>query len=685
MANRLRVTELDFDTIKSNLKTFLNQQTEFQDYDFEGAGLSVLLDILAYNTHYNAYYLNMVANESFLDTALLRDSAVSHAKTLGYIPYSSAAPVANINFNVDSGTTTPATLTIPSGFSFLSNQIDSKSYNFVVLEDTTVTKSNTTFHFDGLEIYEGQLVTYNFTYDSASNPKQVFILPDNNIDTDTIEVSVSPAVANTATSVYNKVTDILDITATSEAYFLEENRNGKYQIYFGNDIVGKSLPDGAIISVKYLITNGTAANKANNFIATATLTDSIGNSQTNFTVNPVSAASGGSTSESVDNIKFSARSQFSTQNRLVTIKDYESYILNNYPNIDSISVWGGEDNTPPVYGKVFVSLKPKLNYYISETEKQRIIDNIISPKAIVAVQTQIIDPEFLYLIIESFVQYESKKTNSTETALKNAITNSILLYRNTFLNKFDARFVLSKMQDFIDNVDTNAIIGSEVTVRVQRRFEPKLNESASYTIKFNVPITRGTLLNKLSSTQFTVFDVGGTLREAQFEEIPQSFTGISEIQVTNPGAGFTTTPTVTISGDGSNATAEAVIVNGKIQSINIINRGIDYTRATISITGGNGYGAEAVVVIDGKSGTLRTIYFDSLAQRQVINSNAGKINYETGEITINNIRFITVDSNDGLIRLTSQAEKGIIQSVRNTIITIDETDPTAISTTLTSV
>jgi hypothetical protein len=685
MANRLRVTELDFDTIKSNLKTFLNQQTEFQDYDFEGAGLSVLLDILAYNTHYNAYYLNMVANESFLDTALLRDSAVSHAKTLGYIPYSSAAPVANINFNVDSGTTTPATLTIPSGFSFLSNQIDSKSYNFVVLEDTTVTKSNTTFHFDGLKIYEGQLVTYSFTHDSASNPKQVFILPDNNIDTDTIEVSVSPAVANTATSVYNKVTDILDITATSEAYFLEENRNGKYQIYFGNDIVGKSLPDGAIISVKYLITNGTAANKANNFIATATLTDSIGNSQTNFTVNPVSAASGGSTSESVDNIKFSARSQFSTQNRLVTIKDYESYILNNYPNIDSISVWGGEDNTPPVYGKVFVSLKPKLNYYISETEKQRIIDDIISPKAIVAVQTQIIDPEFLYLIIESFVQYESKKTNSTETALKNAITNSILSYRNTFLNKFDARFVLSKMQDFIDNVDTNAIIGSEVTVRVQRRFEPKLNESASYTIKFNVPITRGTLLNKLSSTQFTVFDVGGTLREAQFEEIPQSFTGISEIQVTNPGAGFTTTPTVTISGDGSNATAEAVIVNGKIQSINIINRGIDYTRATISITGGNGYGAEAVVVIDGKSGTLRTIYFDSLAQRQVINSNAGKINYETGEITINNIRFITVDSNDGLIRLTSQAEKGIIQSVRNTIITIDETDPTAISTTLTSV
>jgi len=170
MADRLRVTELDFDTIKSNLKTFLNQQTEFTDYDFEGSGLSVLLDILAYNTHYNAYYLNMVANESFLDTALLRDSAVSHAKTLGYTPYSTTAPTATIDFQVASGSTTPATLTIPSGFAFLSNQIDNKSYNFVVLDDTTVTKSNTSYYFDNLEIREGQLITYSFGYNAASNP-----------------------------------------------------------------------------------------------------------------------------------------------------------------------------------------------------------------------------------------------------------------------------------------------------------------------------------------------------------------------------------------------------------------------------------------------------------------------------------------------------------------------------------
>ena len=178
MADRLRITELDFDTIKTNLKSFLNNQTEFTDYDFEGSGLNVLIDLLAYNTHYNAYYLNMVANESFMDTALLRDSVVSHAKTLGYIPYSTASSTAIINFSVESGSNTAATLTIPSGYAFLSDQIDSKSYNFIVLEDTTVTKSNTKFIFESLELHEGQLVTYNFTHNSASNPKQTFLLPD---------------------------------------------------------------------------------------------------------------------------------------------------------------------------------------------------------------------------------------------------------------------------------------------------------------------------------------------------------------------------------------------------------------------------------------------------------------------------------------------------------------------------
>ncbi len=431
-----------------------------------------------------------------------------------------------------------------------------------------------------------------------------------------------------------------------------------------------------------LLTNGTAANKANNFVATATLQDSLSVSQTNFTITPVSAASGGAERESVDNIKFSAAAQFSTQNRLVTFKDYESYILNNYPNIDSISVWGGETNDPPVYGKVFISMKPKSNYYISEAEKQRIIDEIITPKAIVAVQSQILDPEYLYLIVENKVQYDPKKTTNSETSIKNSIRNAIISYRDRELNKFDSRFVLSKLQDDVDETDSNSIIGSETIVRVQKRFEPTVGSSKSYTINFNVPIHRGTITNKLTSTEFSVNDSDGVTRIVTFDEIPQSFSGIASILVTNPGTGYTTAPTVTITGDGTGATATATIVNGAIQKIEITNRGIDYTRAIVTITGGNGYGATATAVIDARTGVLRTIYYDTNAERQVVDSTAGEINYDTGIITINDINVRSVSSDDGLIRLTIEAEKGIIQSNRNTIITIDETDPTSIVTTL---
>ena len=682
MADRLRISELDFDTIKTNLKTFLNQQSEFTDYDFDGAGLNILLDILAYNTHYNAYYLNMVANEAFLDTALLRDSAVSHAKTLNYVPHSTRAPVAIIDFSVESNTTTAATMTISDGFSFLSNQIDSKSYNFVVLDDVTVTKANSKFVFENLEIYEGQLVTYNFTHNSATNPKQVFTLPDNNIDTTTLKVTVAPSVGNTSTSVYNKVTDILNVDGTSEVFFLQEERSGKYQIYFGNDVVGKSLPDGASVSTTYLLNNGTAANKANNFVATATLTDSLGNSQTNFTITPVSAAAGGADRESVDDIKFSAASQFSTQNRLVTFKDYESYILNNYPNLDSVSIWGGEDNVPRVYGKVFVSLKPTANYYISEAEKQRIIDEIISPKAIVAVQTEILDPEFLYLIVENAVQYDAKKTNSSETSIKQSIRNAVLAYRDRELNKFDTRFILSKLQDGVDETDMNAILGSETIVRVQKRFKPNIGSSQAYTINFNVPLHRGTISNKLVSSEFGVNDSNGVRRSVTFEEIPQSFSGITSISISNPGTGYTTAPTVTITGDGTGATATATIVNGSIQSIEVSNRGIDYSRAIITITGGGGYGATATAVIDARTGILRTIYYDTNAERQIVDSTAGTIDYDAGVITINDINVRSINTDDELIRLSIESEKGIIQSVRNTILTIDEDDPTSIVTTL---
>jgi len=685
MANSLRVTELDFDTIKENLKRFLNQQSQFTDYDFEGSGLNILIDLLAYNTHYNAYYLNMVANESFLDTALLRDSVVSHAKTLGYVPYSQRAPVAIINFTVQSATSNAGSMTIPAGFSFLSNQIDNTSYNFVVLEETTVSKANSQYYFENLNIYEGQLITYVFSQDQASNPKQIFSLPDANIDTTTIKVTSIPTAGNTQVTVYSKITDILNVTTTSEVFHLQENKSGKFQIYFGNDKVGKKLPDGAVVSITYLVTNGIAANKANNFVATATLVDSLGTAHNNFIITPTSAASGGALRETVDEIKFGAPAQFTTQNRLVTFKDYESYIKKNYPSVDSLSIWGGEDETPPVYGKVFMSLKPKENYYISETEKQRIINSIIQPKAVVSIGAQIINPQYLYLIIDNYVEYDKKKTTQTIEALKTSIRSAILLYNNTNLNKFDATFVLSKLQDVIDTVDLNAIRGSETKLRLEKRFTPTLNISKTYTIEFYAELHRGTTTNRLASSEFDVFDSLGVRRTAQLEEVPNSFTGITEINVTNAGYGYITAPTVKITGDGTGATATATIVNGRVQKITVVNRGVNYTSALITFSGGNGVGATAVAVIDSRFGDLRTIYYDSTAQRQTINAKAGTIDYNNGIITLSDLRLLSVKPTDGLIRISIQSEKGIISSIKNVIITIDETDPAAIVTKLVSV
>jgi hypothetical protein len=682
MADRLRVTELDFDTIKQNLKTFLNQQTEFTDYDFEGSGLSVLLDILAYNTHYQAYYLNMVANEAFMDTALLRDSVVSHAKVLGYVPYSRKAPVATINFIANTSSNAASTLTIPKGFRFLSNEIDGVSYGFVTLTETTATKANNDFTFFDLPIYEGQLVTYSYNHNEATNPKQIFTLPDTGVDTSTISVAVQPSSTNTQTSIYTYASDASNTSTQSEVFYLQENKGQQYQIYFGGGIIGKKLPDGAVVNITYLVTNGDVANKANNFVATGTLADSLGNSQSDFIINPVSAAAGGSERESVDEIKFSAPLQYTTQNRLVTTKDYESYIKKNYPSIDSLSVWGGEDEIPKIYGKVLISLKPKDNYYISEAEKQRILTEIINPKSIISVSAEIRDPDYLYILLNNNVRYDSKKTTLTETQLATQIRNTIIDYKQTFLDKFNAIFALSKVQDQIDNVAINSIIGSETVLKLQKRITPELNKNSNYNINFGVPIKRGTLADRLTTTEFSVFDATGVSRTAIIEEVPQSFTGVSSIEIINAGYGYTSTPTVTISGDGTGATAEAVIEGGRITQIHMTNRGTDYTRATVTITGGGGYSGSATAVIDSKVGTLRVIYYDENANRQIIDAHVGEIYYDTGIITLSDLKILSVSSNDGLLRLTAVSEDGVIESTRNVIITIDETDATSIVTTL---
>jgi hypothetical protein len=675
MAQKLRITELDFDQIKTNLKNYLRNQDQFTDYDFEGSGMAVMLDVLAYNTHYNAYYLNMVANEAFIDTAILRDSVVSHAKALGYTPFSTTAPVAIINVTVETNTTGTGILTLPKGFYFMSNLVDGKSYKFVTLEDYTVSKSGTQFVFENIKIYEGTLSTYKFNQDNTSNPKQIITLPDTNLDTSTIAVSVQPNTANTTVTPYNKAVDIIDLDNKSEVFFLQEGRGSNYQLYFGDDVIGKKLNDGAAVIVTYVVTNASIANGVNSFKPLSL----IGGFSAIKTTT-VSTAAGGAEKETPDEIKVNAPLQYTSQNRLVSIKDYESYLKKNYPAVDSLSIWGGEDEIPKVYGKVFISLKPKTNFFLSEAEKTRITEEILKPKSVVAIESVIRDPEYLYLQIKTRVSYDPKKTTRNGDGIKNAIRNSILIYKNQNLDKFASTFVLSKLQDSIDSSDF-AILGSEAALRLEKLVVPKLNTSTNYTVNYFAPLHRGTTTNKLFCSEFTSFDSLGTLRTCAIEEVPESYTGVQTVSVDNPGYKYLS-PVITITGDGSGATATATVVNGRIQSINLTNRGAGYSTATVTITDERGVGASATAIVDAQTGELRLVYFDQNAERQIINSNIGTIDYPNGIIQLNNLRVQTVVPSDGLIRLSIEADKSIIKSQRNVILSFDETDPASITTEL---
>jgi hypothetical protein len=300
------------------------------------------------------------------------------------------------------------------------------------------------------------------------------------------------------------------------------------------------------------------------------------------------------------------------------------------------------------------------------------------------VQTIIRDPEYVYVKLNNNIRYDSKKTILTQEVLKTSIRNIILNYFDLTVNKFNSTFALSKLQEEIDNSDAS-IIGIQTTLRLEKRLLPKLLTRATYTINFNASLYRGSLINRLVSDEFDIFDNTGTRRTAIIEETPEAFTGLSDVNITNPGTGYTSTPNVIITGDGTGATAVAKIVNGQVESITITNRGFNYSRAIISIEGGGGFGATATTILNSRFGVLRTVYFDENAQRQIINSNAGTINYDTGELILNNITILSTPSFDGFIRINAESENDLISSLKNTLLVIDQADSSSITTSLVAV
>lgn len=679
MANdnaKLNVSELDFDTIKTNLRRFLESQSEFSDYNFEGSGMSVLLDVLAYNTHYMGYYLNMVANEMFLDSAVSRPSVVSHAKLLGYIPRSRVAPQAIIDvvFQEVAGGSNSA-MTIPRFTRFATSAKDGVNYIFVSAEQRVASRNSAGyFNFTDLIIKEGQPVAYTFVYNQATNNKQVFELPDMGIDTSTIQVSIQTSTFNATQENFQLSTSsTTEITTDATVFYLEENRNGKYQIYFGDGVIGKSLTDGNIVIVSYIITSGTEANGIKSF----KLADNIKpGSIVNIT--PKTESFSGRLEEDIENIKFSAPKSYIAQNRAVTKNDYIALISKNYPYFDSVTVWGGEETSPPQYGKIFFSAKPRGNYEITQTEIEYVKESVLSPISILTVTPEYVAPDYNYLNFNVFVTYDARKTPKTSGEIQTLVYNAIVNFNNQYFNTFNSTFKISKLIRAIDDVDVS-IENNLLEVYIEKRFRPSLGVAANYTINFNVPLSRGTSIERLiSKPSFVLADQLNVERTCYLEEIPQSFSGVEYIEVSDPGSGYTDIPDITIQGDGEGAIASAIVVNGTLRSIKMVKSGSGYTSAIVTITGGGGVGAKARAIMEGKIGKIRSYYYDSNLIKTVINSEAGLIYYDEGRVELINFTPISVNDAFGTMTLKSSPATTAFLTKRNSILTLDVTDPESI-------
>ena len=474
MAKRLNVTELDFDTIKGNLKTFLRNQDQFTDYDFEGSGLSNILDVLAYNTHYNAVYANVLANEMFIDSADLRNSIVSHAKHVGYTPQSATSPIAYLNLTVVGATGN--TLTAARGTTFQTT-VDGVTYNYLVKDDTAITPSAGVYSFSSLPVYEGTLVTNKYTVDTA-NSDQRFLIANELADTTTLKVTVQNSSADSTTATHTLATDLADVTGTSTVYYLEGAEDSQHEVFFGDGVLGKSLSTGNIVTLSYIVTNADDSNGATTF----SLSGNVGGFS-NVTVTTATNSAGGATAESANSIRFNAPKSWTTQNRTVTARDYESKVKQIFTNAKSVQVWGGEDHDTPVYGRVYISINPKVGTSLTEAKKTDIILQL-KDFNVMSITPVIVDPTTTYLQLAVNIKFDAKSTTKSKDTIKSLITSAITTYNSNELQEFDQMFRYSKFIETINKVDTS-ILSNITTVKLHKSFTATTTAATTYTINLN--------------------------------------------------------------------------------------------------------------------------------------------------------------------------------------------------------
>lgn len=459
MATQLRVAELDFDLIKENLKEFLRSKPEFTDYDYEGSALSVLIDLLSYNTHYNAVIGNMLIQELYLDTAVKKQSLALIAKRLGYLPKSYRAPRAVVTLEVFPYDQ-PATLTLNKNSKFTTRLSYSENAFFSNRSAVTINRSATgRYIFENIEIFEGDATTFRYIVSDAAVQK--FEIPSRLVDTSLVRVFVQDSVGGTTIEEWKNFNTLIDINANTNAFFIKLNENLNYEVYFGDGVLGKSISPGNVVIIDYVTTNGPIANNASSF----TLTDTV-NGYTNSVVTTVTPAYGGAVAESNDSIRRNAQNTVLLQNRAVTESDYIA-IINQIIPVDTVAVYGGETVTPPQYGKVFISVKQiGTTLPLLQSQKDAIVKEI-KRRSMMSLVHEFVDPQYTYLIIDTQVKFNTSMTSSTVETLSTNIFNGIRTYATDNLNTFNSSFEYSDLVGYIDNID-RAIISNDTVIRLRK-------------------------------------------------------------------------------------------------------------------------------------------------------------------------------------------------------------------------
>ena len=502
-----KFTNLDFDQIKTSIKEYLRANSTFTDFDFEGSNFSVLIDTLAYNTYITAFNSNMIVNESFLDSATLRENVVSLARNIGYVPRSRTAATAQISFDVQLSTDTP-TLTLQAGLVCVGSANDT-SYTFSLPNNISTTVSNNVASFNNINVYQGTFLKKQFRVDASLDQK--FTLNNSYIDTSTISVYVQDDDSPDLGIEYSLVDNIINVDASSEIYLIQEIQDEKYELLFGDGVIGKKLKNNSIITVTYIVTDGKGGNGASLFSFSGSIVDAnnIFPSLGNIRITTNQSSQDGSDIESIDSVKYFAPRIYSSQHRAVTARDYEAIIKKIYPETESVSVVGGEELDPPEFGTVSISIKPKNGTYVSDFSKSRILSQL-KQYSISGINQKIIDLKVLYVEIDTSIYYNYSQASAVES-LKTKVINSLTKYSNSIdLNKFGGRFKYSKVQQIIDNTDT-AVTSNITKVRIRRDLRALTNQFAQYELCFGNKFHINSSGYNIKSTGFKISNDPDTL------------------------------------------------------------------------------------------------------------------------------------------------------------------------------